>query len=162
MPGVLFELTPKQPESEIAESTLQTDVPEKRASGERHQPAAPSIGESHGGDNEVELLIPPPVNAYHLLQIHKKLRENHNVDILKMAGSWQGGTWMKLSLRRPMDLKEVLCQMPEVAQVWETRPEAKAFMSRTIPLPYDATEPNQRPHFVMNMAGEATQPRPIQ
>ena len=162
MPGILFELAPKQPETKIAENTRQIDVPEKRASGESHEGAVPSINESNSGDNEVEILIPPPVNAYQLLQIHKKLRENHHVDILKTAGSWQGGTWMRLSLRRPIDLKEVLCQMPEVAQVWETRPEAKAFLSRTMPLPYDATESNQRPHFVMNIAGESAQPRPTQ
>ena len=162
MSGVLFELKLKQPETEIAESTLQTDAPEKRASGQSREGEVAAVDETHSGDREVELLIPPPVNAYQLLQIQKKLRENHHVDILRTAGSWQGGTWMRLSLRRPIDLKEVLCQMPEVAQVWETRPEAKAFLSRTLPLPYDPTESNQRPHFVMNMAGEATQPRPIQ
>ena len=62
---------------------------------------------------------------------------------------------MKLSLRRSIDLKQVLIQMPEVAQVWETQPETKAFLSRTAPLPYGAPAPNQRPDFVMNIAGEA-------
>ena len=158
MAGVIFELTLKQPEIKITEDSRRVEGLEERASGESSEGEVATIDEVHSGDREVELLIPPPVNAYQLLQIHRKLRESHDVDILKMAGSWQGGTWMKLSLRRPIDLKQVLAQMPEVTQVWETQPEVKAFLSRTVPLPYDPTVPNQRPHFVMSIAGEAAQP----
>ena len=162
MPGVILELTLKQPGIKITEDTRRVEALGKRASGESREGEVAAVDETHSGDREVELLIPPPVNAYQLLQIHRRLRENHDVDILRMAGSWQGGTWMRLSLRSSIDLKQVLVQMPEVAQVWETQPEAKAFLSRTVPLPDDATVPNQRPHFVMTMAGEAAQPQPIQ
>ena len=162
MAGVIFELTLKQPEIKITEDSRRVEGLEERASGESSEGEVAAIDETHSGDHEIELLIPPPVNAYQLLQIHRKLRENHDVDILKMAGSWQGGTWMKLSLRRPIDLKQVLAQMPEVTQVWETQPEVKAFLSRTVPLPHDPTGSNQRPHFVMRIAGETAQQRPIQ
>ena len=154
MPGVLLELSLTQPKIKITEGTRRAE----RASGESREEEVSVVNETHDGDLEVELLIPPPVNAYQLLRIHRKLRENHHVDILRTTGSWERGDWMKLSLRRSIDLKQVLIQMPEVAQVWETQPETKAFLSRTVPLPYGATVPNQRPHFVMNIAGEAAQP----
>ena len=74
-------------------------------------------------NQEVELLIPPPVNAHQLMQLSRKLREQYHVEVLETVGSFDSGTWMKLQLRRPFPIRDVLEDMPEVLQVWEAQSE---------------------------------------
>ena len=38
---------------------------------------------------------------------------------METSGSCEEGTWMRLMLRRPVSILEVLSEMPEVAHVWE-------------------------------------------
>lgn len=40
------------------------------------------------------------------------------MEIMETSGSCEEGTWMRLMLRRPVSMLEVLSEMPEVAQVW--------------------------------------------
>ena len=72
MSGVLFELKLKQPETEIVESTLQTDVPEKRASGESREGEVAAVDETHSADREVELSSGP----HHQDSGEAKIRES--------------------------------------------------------------------------------------
>ena len=84
----------------------------------------PLVPEIMGRYNqEVELLVPPPVDAYQLMQLSRKLRDQYLVEVLETVGSFEGGTWMKLQLRRPFPIRDVLADMPEVLQVWEAQSE---------------------------------------
>ena len=55
MPGVILELSLTQPKIKITEGTRRAE----RASGESREEEVSVVNETHGGDLEVELLIPP-------------------------------------------------------------------------------------------------------
>ncbi len=89
-----------------------------------HTEEVPPVPEIMGQFNqEVELLVPPPVDAHQLMQLSRKLREQYLVEVLETVGSFDSGTWMKLQLRRPFPIRDVLESMPEVLQVWEAQSE---------------------------------------
>ncbi len=73
--------------------------------------------------SEAELMIPPQVNAAALMHLSRKLSEQYQVEVKETRGSLREGTRMTLFMRRPIALKEVLAQLPEVAQVWEMKGE---------------------------------------
>ncbi|MEE9262193.1 MAG: hypothetical protein V3U95_06395 [Dehalococcoidia bacterium] len=106
---------------------------------------------------EVELLIPPPVDAHRLLLMTSKLREQYYVEVVQAVGSWEGGTQMRLRSRESLDVKGILSQMAEVAQVWETRAEVKSFLTRTVPQFCNAREPDARLHLILKTADESVQ-----
>ena len=56
-----------------------------------------------------------------LLQLSRKLRDQYLMEVLETVGSFEGGTWMKLQLRRPFPISDVLADMSEVLQVWEAQ-----------------------------------------
>ena len=101
----------------ISEDT--DDQTERIEHTEEVAPLAPEIMGRY--NQEVELLVPPPVDAYQLMQLSRKLRDQYLVEVLETVGSFEGGTWMKRQLRRPFPIRDVLADMPEVLQIWEAQ-----------------------------------------
>ena len=100
------------------------DILGENSTGQSQEDVVATIDEPHRYDQKVELLIPRPINAHRLLLLSNRLREQYHVEVLQSIGSWEGGTSIRLLLRKAIDLKEVLASMPEVAQVWQGRPES--------------------------------------
>ena len=70
----------------------------------------------------VELAIPPPVAMSKMLRLHRALTKTRQVNVLDVVGSAGKGVIIRLFLRRPTLLVDMLEQMPEVQ---EAAPAAK-------------------------------------
>ncbi len=79
--------------------------------------SSPDGSDLYGSD--VELVIDPPVEANALLKLCQWLRGTAKADIQGTVGTWEGGTTMKIVLRRPLPLLEMLMSSPDVTKVWE-------------------------------------------
>ncbi len=76
-----------------------------------------------GSDNmfeEVQLVIPPPVEANQLMRFTSQVEERLQSRVLRMVGSWQGGTAITLPLPKPTPLADILNKLGEVSEVEAT------------------------------------------
>jgi len=76
-----------------------------------------------GSDNmfeEVQLVIPPPVEANQLMRFTSQVEEMLQSRVLRMVGSWQGGTAITLPLPKPTPLADILNKLGEVSEVEAT------------------------------------------
>ncbi len=55
-------------------------------------------------------------------------------EIEEATGSWDGATTLKLLIRRPVPLLDMLGELPDVASIWEEslegQPESRRFLKR--------------------------------
>ncbi len=109
-------------------------------------------------EEEAELIFPAPLDFHKLMLVSKKLQEKYRVEIMETSGSWEGGTWMRLMLRRPVSLLEVLGEMPEVAQVWEPTTKDDDFLAVARPRPERSDEEEVAPQvMIVKLAAESVQ-----
>ena len=73
--------------------------------------------ESAGAD--IELIFTPPPDPTRLLQLCQWLEQIAKAEIEEMAGSSEGGTSVRILLKRPIALAEMLLELPEVEEVTE-------------------------------------------
>ncbi len=66
---------------------------------------------------EIELAIPPPVNAHQLLEFVDQMQQKLQADILQTVGSWDDGTAVTIQLQRPTPLVRVLDKLRDVPNV---------------------------------------------
>lgn len=74
---------------------------------------------------EVQLVIPPPVEANQLMRFASRVEEIFNSSLLQIVGSWQNGTALTTCLKEatPMaDILNKLAEMPEIEEVVEKLP----------------------------------------
>lgn len=109
-------------------------------------------------EEEAELVFPAPLDFHKLMQVFKKLQEKYMVEIIETSGSWEGGTWMRLMLRRPVSLLEVLSEMPEIAQVWEPTAKDDDYLTIARPRPERSDEEETTPQIlIVKLAADSVQ-----
>ena len=76
----------------------------------------------------------PPIDAGVLLRLCGWLRSTAKAEIEESIGSWDGGTALKLFIRRPVPLLDMLGELPDVASIWEEslegQREGRRFLKR--------------------------------
>lgn len=74
---------------------------------------------------EVQLVIPPPVDANQLLGFASRVEKIFNSSLLQVIGSWQDGTALTICLKKATPLADILnklAEMPEIEEAVEKRP----------------------------------------
>ncbi len=95
----------------------QEEAPAVSAGSERIR-----IGEEINSDlyaGSVEITLPPPVGLNQMLQLHRHLKENPNVDVLSLTGSVDQGITIKVTVRIPTPLLKMIGELPEVRRAAE-------------------------------------------
>lgn len=83
---------------------------------------------------ELQLVVPPPVESKQLMGFASRVEEIFNSSLLHIVGSWQNGTALTISLRSatPMaDILNKLAEMPEIEEVVE-KPPTETFISNLL------------------------------
>ena len=80
---------------------------------------------------EVQMVIPPPVNASQLMEFVSRVEEMLQSRTMQMVGSWQGGTAITIPLPKPAPLSSILDKFGELSEI-ETI-EEKALTERGEP-----------------------------
>ncbi len=104
-----------------------------------------SLGQEEGEEKEspalyrgtVEVAIPPPVAMSKMLKVHKRLTKTHQINVLDVAGSAGKGIVIRLFLRSPTPLIDMLEKLPEVEEATATMKQA----AKTYPPQHRAGEP---------------------
>jgi DNA-binding NarL/FixJ family response regulator len=66
---------------------------------------------------EVQMVIPPPVNAKQLIKFVSRVEEMLQSRTLQMVGSWEGGTAITIPLPKPATLEIILEKVGEMSEV---------------------------------------------
>jgi len=66
---------------------------------------------------EVQMVIPPPVDASQLMRFVSRVEEMLQSHMLRMVGSWQGGTAITIPLPKPAPLSELMSQLEALSEV---------------------------------------------
>jgi len=75
---------------------------------------------------EVQLVLPPPVESKQLMSFASRVEEIFNSSLLQIVGSWQNGTALTICLKEatPMaDILKKLAEMPEIEEIVEKPPK---------------------------------------
>jgi len=71
---------------------------------------------------EVQLIIPPPVEANQLMRFVSRVEEIFNSSLLQIVGSWRNGTALTTCLNKATPIADILnklAEMPEIKEVVE-------------------------------------------
>ena len=71
---------------------------------------------------EVQLIIPPPVEANQLMRFVSRVEEIFNSSLLQIVGSWRNGTALTTCLNKATPIADILnklAEMPEIEEVVE-------------------------------------------
>jgi len=75
---------------------------------------------------EVQLIIPPPVESKQLMNFASRVEGIFNSSLLQIVGNWQNGTALTICLKEATPLADILnklAEMPEIEEVVEKRPK---------------------------------------
>ncbi len=123
---VLEELLSNSEESKAPEpSRTEAAVPAPADTVSEEMQEQISLGQEEADEKEspalysgtVELTIPPPVVTSKLLKLHRRLTKTRQVKVMDVAGSAGKGIIIKLFLRSPTPLIDMLEDLPEVMEV---------------------------------------------
>jgi len=81
---------------------------------------------------EVQLVIPPPVEANQLMSFASRVEKIFNSSLLQIVGNWQNGTALTICLKEatPMaDILNKLAEMPEIEEIVEKPPPSETLLS---------------------------------
>ena len=79
---------------------------------------------------EVQLVIPPPVEANQLMRFASQVEGILQSRVLQVVGSWQEGTAITIILNKAIVLEDILnklAEMPEIEEVVEKLPSKTLF-----------------------------------
>ena len=66
---------------------------------------------------EVQMVIPPPVDANQLMRFISRVEEMFQSCMLQMIGSWRGGTAITIPLPKPTPLENILSKLGEMSEI---------------------------------------------
>jgi len=66
---------------------------------------------------EVQMVIPPPVDANQLIRFVRRVEEMLQSRMLQMVGSWKGDTAITIALPKPTPLANILDKLGEIPEV---------------------------------------------
>jgi len=110
-------------EVEISDSiTAKSRIEYQERFGEK---AKGSLLQEHGDPmpEEVQMVIPPPVDANQLIRFVSRVEEMLQSRMLQMVGSWQEGTAITIPLPKPAPLANILNKLGEMSEVETIREE---------------------------------------
>jgi vacuolar-type H+-ATPase subunit H len=81
----------------------------------------------------VELVIPPPLGLDRMLQLHKHLRNIHNIEVLNLGVSADKSITIRIKLENPTPLLSILEELDEVGKVEESLQDAELTTSTKKP-----------------------------
>lgn len=96
---------------------------------------------------EIQLVLPPPVEANQLMRLSGRVEEALQSRVQRMIGAWQEGTVMTIVLNRVRELADILNtfkNMPEVQEVGE-EPLSDDISSKLLNRAEAATKQKNRP-----------------
>lgn len=96
---------------------------------------------------EIQLVLPPPVEANQLMRLSGRVEEALQSRVQRMIGAWQEGTVMTIVLNRVRELADILNtfkNMPEVQEVGE-EPLSDNISSKLLTRAEAATKQKNRP-----------------
>ncbi len=78
-----------------------------------------SLLQEHNGPmpDEVQMVIPPPVDANQLIRFVSRVEEMFQSRLLQMVGSWKGDTAITIALPKPTPLANILNKLGEMSEV---------------------------------------------
>ena len=78
-----------------------------------------SLQQEHGDPmaEEVQMVIPPPVDANQLIKFVSRVEEMFQSRMLQMVGSWKGDTAIIIALPKPTPLANILNKLGEIPEV---------------------------------------------
>jgi len=78
-----------------------------------------SLLQEHGDPmpEEVQVVIPPPVDANQLIRFVSRVEEMLQSRMLQMVGSWKGDTAITIALPKPTPLANILDKLGEMTEV---------------------------------------------
>ena len=77
---------------------------------------------------EIQMIIPPPIDANQLVRFTSQVEEMLQARMLQMVGSWRGDTAITIALSKPTPLEDILNKlggMPEVGTIGEEPPKGE-------------------------------------
>ena len=72
---------------------------------------------------ELQMVIPPPVNANKLMDFVSRVEQVLQSRMLQVVGSWQGGTAITISLPEPIPVENIINILKEMSEVETIREE---------------------------------------
>jgi hypothetical protein len=75
---------------------------------------------------EVQMIIPPPVDADQLMRFVSRVEEMLQSHMLQMIGSWQGGTAITIPIPKPAPLSDLVNKLEELPEVGTIRESSLA------------------------------------
>jgi DNA-binding NarL/FixJ family response regulator len=75
---------------------------------------------------EVQMVIPPPVDADQLMRFVSRVEEMLQSHMLQMIGSWQGGTAITIPIPKPAPLSDLVNKLEELPEVGTIRESSLA------------------------------------
>jgi len=66
---------------------------------------------------ELQLVLPPPVEANQLMRFAGRTEETFQSRVLQMVGSWQEGTVMTIILPKAISLTDILHKFEEMSEI---------------------------------------------
>ena len=110
-----------------AATIIETTIEEKAVAGQTTVPTqgvAETVSPSPTPalstvESDVELVISPPMEPGIVLKLHKWLQEFAFADIEEIVGSLTGDTVLRMTIRQPVPLLQMLGELPDVTEVSE-------------------------------------------
>jgi len=81
--------------------------------------------------DEVQLILPPPIEANQLMRFTSQLEDILQSRVLQVVGSWQEGTAVTISLNNAALVADILNKLREISEIEAI--EEKALTGETIP-----------------------------
>ncbi|UCD09857.1 MAG: response regulator transcription factor [Dehalococcoidales bacterium] len=103
-------------------------ISQSMSQNDRFLPEAEQVNDEAISTNsleELQMIIPPPVEANQLMRLSGKIEHSLNSRVLQVIGSWEEGTIMTIALDTIStlpDILEILQSIPEVQRVSEEPP----------------------------------------
>jgi len=86
--------------------------------------AGKGLLQEHGDSStmleEIQMVIPPPIDANQLIRFISRVEEMLQSHMLQMVGSWKGGTALTIPLLMPTPLTNILSKLGEMSEVEAT------------------------------------------
>jgi len=96
---------------------------EERAGEKTEEGLLPEHNGSSTMLEEVQMVIPPPIEANQLMRFVSRVEEMLQSRMLQMVGSWQEGTAITIPLPKPAPLANILNKLGEMSEVETIREE---------------------------------------
>jgi DNA-binding NarL/FixJ family response regulator len=108
------------------EVVISEEIASQPPNGYEEKSTKKPTGESALMINEIQLVIPPPVDAGQLMRFVSRVEEMLWCRVMQVVGSWQEGTIMTITLDGTTPLADILDKLKEIPEIEAAGEEAMA------------------------------------